>query len=198
MVELTDFLSLYFHFCLLALFRPFIHHALDVAGTTPRTVCAEAVQAILDLTQSYASMFTLGRTPCLVPYFVFAAGLTRILLEGDSAAVSSLSPFSASGSSPATVHTGTGSPYQSVSFDDGGDASMTGTDSAQASLSPTSTMMSMSHRSSSATTRSSVSEDDRGMTQAVRQLEEMSVGHPAAGQAGWVLRDFNPHHQDHR
>jgi len=39
-------------------------------------------------------------------------------------------------------------------------------------------------------------EEDRGMTQAVQQLQEMSVGHPAAAQAGWVLRDLNPNRKE--
>lgn len=52
--------------------------------------------------------------------------------------------------------------------------------------------------STAASTMSAVSEDDRGLSQAVFQLEEMSVGHPAAAQAGWVLRDLHPRQGDFR
>ncbi|KAB5546840.1 hypothetical protein GE09DRAFT_967025 [Coniochaeta sp. 2T2.1] len=201
----TLFAHIYFHFCLLALFRPFINSAMEVAGTSPRAVCAEAVQAILDVTQSYASLFTLRRTPCFVPYFVFAAGLTRLVLESDAMTGSSPSTSSTLGLSPATVSTEARSPSQPVVADDGGDTYMVGSDSGHTSLSPTSTTLSAigaatGSRSNSATTWStsnttpSATSDnaDRGVTQAVQQLEAMSVGHPAAAQAGWVLRDFKP------
>ncbi|KAB5536119.1 hypothetical protein GE09DRAFT_341374 [Coniochaeta sp. 2T2.1] len=203
----TLFAHIYFHFCLLALFRPFINYGIDVAGTSPRVVCAEAVQAILDVTQSYASLFTLRRTPCFVPYFMFAAGLTRIGLESESTAGTSPSASSALGLSPATGTTGsTGgrSPSVPAVVDESGDAFMTGNDSGQASFSPPT---SATTRSTSATTRSTsitmttgsaVSDEDLGLTQAVQQLEAMSVGHPAAAQAGWVLRDFKAHQPDSR
>lgn len=170
---------------------------MDVAGTSPRTVCAEAVQAILDVTQSYASLFTLRRTPCFVPYFVFAAGLTRIVLESDSSTVdSSPSASSAMGLSPGTVNTNSPSPYRRSTLDDSGDTPMTGTDSEQTSLSPGASAntrsTSANTTSTAATSVSNASEEDRSLTQAVLQLQEMSVGHPAAAQAGWVLRDLNP------
>lgn len=175
-----------------------------MAGISPRTVCAEAIQAILDLTQNYASLFTLRRTPCFIPYFVFAAGLTRIVLESETATDSSSA--SAMCSSPDTIGTETISPCQSSgALDEGGDTAMDGFDRGTASISPLSNATSMSlsmspgrSMSTSTGTTSSVSEDDRGLTQAVLQLQEMSVGHPGAAQAGWVLRDFNPHQQDFR
>lgn len=196
--------SIYFHFCLLALFRRFIHSATDVAGTSPRVICAEAVQAILDVTQSYASLFTLRRTPCFVPYFVFAAGLTRIVLETDPSAMDS-SPYtcSAPGQSPDTANTDTPSPYRRGTLDANSgstpEAYMTGTDSAPTSASPGSSAntrsaspnISATH-STAATSVSAAPDDDRGMTQAVRQLQEMTVGHPGAAQARWVLRDLKP------
>ncbi|OIW30459.1 hypothetical protein CONLIGDRAFT_279533 [Coniochaeta ligniaria NRRL 30616] len=194
----TLFAHIYFHFCLLALFRPFVLYGVDVAGISPRNVCAEAVNAILGVTQSYASLFTLRRTPCFVPYFVFAAGLTRILLKRDPTAENSSSPSSGVGSSPATAKTETGSPYQLGELDDGGDTPMAGADS-QNSMSPTSAIDSSAITwSTSATMTNAVSEEDRGLSQAVLQLQEMSVGHPAAAQAGWVLRDVNPRHNDSR
>lgn len=169
-----------------------------MAGISPRTVCSEAVQAILDVTQSYADLFTLRRTPCFVPYFVFAAGLTRIVLESNETTENSSSPASAIGSSPATVNTELKSPHEIGASNDGGDISMSGIDS-QSSLSPTwTTSTATTAGSTSATTASTTSEEERGLTQAVLQLQEMSVGHPAAAQAGWVLRDFDPRQKDSR
>lgn len=176
-----------------------------MAGTPPRVICAESIKAILDVTQSYASLFTLRRTPCFVPYFVFAAGLTRIVLESDSSAMnSSPSGSSAFDLSPDTGSADTPSPFRQGTLADNSNADvyMTGTDSGQASASPgsSSNTRSASANTSStyATSVSAVPDDAGGLTQAVRQLREMSVGHPGAAQAGWVLHDFSSHQQDSR
>jgi hypothetical protein len=195
---------------------------MDVGGVPPRTICAEAVQAILDVTQSYASLFTLRCTPCFVPYFVFAAGLTRIVLERGSTPGSSPSP-SASASAPTSAPSTTGwSPrtgdaevvdpaYPQQLFDEdqdrNRDTSMSGTEEPPNLFSPdfaertgspgtspaTATTRTMSTASTSGTT--STSEGGRSLTQAVLQLQGMSVGHPAAAQAEWVLRDIDPNQQ---
>ena len=46
----------------------------------PVTICAEASQAIIVLTQSYSRLFTLRRASSFTSYIVFAAGLMQISL----------------------------------------------------------------------------------------------------------------------
>jgi hypothetical protein len=41
-------------------------------------------------------------------------------------------------------------------------------------------------------------QEETGLTQAVSQLVQMSAGHPAASQAGWVLRGFKVDHPEVR
>ncbi|KAH8721037.1 hypothetical protein HC256_001410 [Beauveria bassiana] len=55
----------------------------EVAGLElhPHEMCAQAVQSILSLAQSYDDLFTLRRVPAFVPYFVCACGLFSLAVE---------------------------------------------------------------------------------------------------------------------
>lgn len=147
--------SIYFQFSLLVLFHPFVDHRVDVGGSWPRIICAEATQAILTLAQSYDNLYTLRRMPCFAPYCVFAAGLTQIALHMDNSerkdsegsaypnaahyasqslgrspgtSVSASSPGSVAGASPATSASIDSERYQQnpPGFG-GGDTFMSGT-----------------------------------------------------------------------
>jgi hypothetical protein len=176
--------SIYFQFCLLALCRPFVEYDLNVGigGVSPRTICVEVVQTILDLTETYAKLFTLRQTPCFIPYFVFGAGLNRIVFAVDSRTRSpgaTKTPGKASSG-------GTNAPNRLFQSDinvetESGNIYMSST--------PSSMMMDDSDAQRSG------KEDDGGLTQAVRQLEAMSLGHHVASHAGWVLRAFKPDHK---
>jgi hypothetical protein len=198
--------SIYFQFSLLVLFHPFVDQYLDMAGDWPRTICTEATQAILSLAQSYDSLYTLRRMPCFAPYCVFAAGLTQILLNIDEgkgseggypsanqttgwSPGSTTSPGSVPGASPATsATTDADSRHRSIgssrsrSGGDFGDTFMTGTDSSR----------STSRSANTATTTPGSEQAEPRVTLAVYLLSQMSLGHPAASQAAWVLRHLTP------
>lgn len=178
-----------------------------MAGDWPRTICTEATQAILSLAQSYDSLYTLRRMPCFAPYCVFAAGLTQTLLNIDErkgsepgysnsanqstgwSPGSTTSPGSGEGASPATSattdadsrHYSAGS-ARSGSGVDFGDSFMTGTDSSR----------SRSRSNTTNITTPGSEQAEPGLTLAVYLLSQMSMGHPAASEAAWVLRHLTP------
>lgn len=144
-----------------------MEYGLDVGGISPRAICVEVVQTILDLTESYAKLFTLRQTPCFIPYFVFAAGLTRIAFGVDARTTQSRETS-----------------LESDVADGIRDMYMGGADDGQSSRPPPGPIT----NNSDALSRGE--EADGRLTQAVSQLDTMSCGHAAASQAGWVLRDF--------
>lgn len=214
--------STYFQFSLLILFHPFVDQYLDIGGDGPRTICGEATQAIVNLMQSYASLYTLRLIPCFAPYCVFAAGLTQILLNIDerkgsegasgypdhnqtypnqqqptarSPASSGTSPSVADTSSPSTssliaspAHSmGSGGGYGAGDGAGIGDTFMTGMNRADHAGR---TAFMSTHTTNMATPGSE--QADSGLTLAVYLLSQMSLGHPGASQAAWVLRHFTP------
>lgn len=71
-----------YHFAILLLFRPLIKMALTHSAVSPRDVCTQAAHAILALVKSYEHLFTLRRTPCLVPFTVLTACITLLYNVG--------------------------------------------------------------------------------------------------------------------
>ncbi|KAF1732019.1 Conidial development protein fluffy [Beauveria bassiana] len=63
------FIHMYYHFCLLCAFRPFIGCNFTDTESQPHEMCGQAVQSILALAQSYDDLFTLRRVSALIPYF---------------------------------------------------------------------------------------------------------------------------------
>lgn len=72
---MSECCSIYYHFCLLSLFEPFVDHSLDCVNIHPREVCLQAAHSILTLARSHTRVFGFRRLPSLVPYYVSAAGL---------------------------------------------------------------------------------------------------------------------------
>ncbi|KAM3522943.1 hypothetical protein NHJ13051_005403 [Beauveria bassiana] len=75
------FIHMYYHFCLLCAFRPFIGCNFTDTKSQPHEMCGQAVQSILALAQSYDDLFTLRRVSALIPYFVCASGLFSLAIE---------------------------------------------------------------------------------------------------------------------
>jgi hypothetical protein len=75
------FVHMYYHFCLLCAFRPFLGHHLGGSDIKPRQICSQAAQSILALSQSYDDLFSLRRVSGLIPYFVCASGLFSLAIE---------------------------------------------------------------------------------------------------------------------
>lgn len=74
--------SMYYHFAILLLFRPFIKLDIVGSGVSPRDVCSQAADAIMTLVKSYAELYTLQRTPSFVPYLVMAASIAHLVTLG--------------------------------------------------------------------------------------------------------------------
>lgn len=71
--NITVFPSLYYHFFILLLFRGVTKQRINGSQTLPRDVCTQCARAILTLTRSYGSLYTLMRAPAFLPYFLFGA-----------------------------------------------------------------------------------------------------------------------------
>ena len=72
---------MYYHFCLLCAFRPFVGLDLDNSDLKPQEVCTQAVRSILALAQSYDDLFTLRRVSGFMPYFITASALFSLAME---------------------------------------------------------------------------------------------------------------------
>lgn len=72
---------MYYHFCLLCAFRPFVHLILNGTDLRADEICIQATQSILALGQSYDDLFTLRRVSGLIPYFICASGLFSLGME---------------------------------------------------------------------------------------------------------------------
>ncbi|EJP62035.1 nitrate assimilation regulatory protein nirA [Beauveria bassiana ARSEF 2860] len=79
------FIHMYYHFCILCTFRPFVGSNFAPSEVQPHEMCVQAVQSILILTQSYDDLFTLQRIPAWIPYFVCASGLFSLAIEDSRA-----------------------------------------------------------------------------------------------------------------
>jgi len=77
---------MYYHYAILLLFRPFIRMEIFGSGVSPRDVCSQAADALSILVKSYAQLYTLKRTPSLVPYFVLTSSIAHIVTYGNSTA----------------------------------------------------------------------------------------------------------------
>jgi hypothetical protein len=73
---------MYYHYTMLLLFRPFIKLDIVGSGVLPRDICFQAAEAVSTLVESYASLYTLQRTPSFVPYFVLASTMVHGLKVG--------------------------------------------------------------------------------------------------------------------
>lgn len=69
---------MYYHFTIILLFWPVIECSITGTELLPQKVCSEAADAIGTLVTSYARLYTLQRTPSLVPYFVLTAAIVRL------------------------------------------------------------------------------------------------------------------------
>jgi len=76
--------SMYYHYAILLLFRPFIKLDIIGSGVSPRDVCGQAADAITMLVNSYSQLYTLQRTPSFVPYFVLTSSISHLVTFGNS------------------------------------------------------------------------------------------------------------------
>jgi hypothetical protein len=72
---------MYYHYAVLLLFRPLVKYKVVGSSILPRDVCAQAADAIQGLLQSYSAMYTLQRTPALLPHFALAAAIMPLAIR---------------------------------------------------------------------------------------------------------------------
>jgi hypothetical protein len=80
--------SMYYHFAILLLFRPFIKLRIKDSSTLPRDICLQAADAIQGLSRSYSKLYTLRRTPSFVPYFILTSAIMHLTIGAESLAPS--------------------------------------------------------------------------------------------------------------
>lgn len=76
---LTTLPSMYYHYALLLLFRPFINLHFLRSSVVPRDVCLQAADNISSLIQSYNRLYTLNYTPAFVPYVALASTIVHLI-----------------------------------------------------------------------------------------------------------------------
>ncbi|KAG6009213.1 hypothetical protein E4U21_003066 [Claviceps maximensis] len=75
--------SMYYHCAIVMLFWPVADYAIIGTELSPKHICTEAADAILALLQSYASLYTLRRTPSLTPYLALTAAVVHLAATTD-------------------------------------------------------------------------------------------------------------------
>ncbi len=83
-MKLIPMKSMYYHYAILLLFRPFIKLDIISSGVSPRDVCSQAASAISTLVNSYSQLYTLRRTPSFVPYFVLTSSIAHLITLGNA------------------------------------------------------------------------------------------------------------------
>ncbi|KAK0614888.1 hypothetical protein B0T17DRAFT_371073 [Bombardia bombarda] len=86
------FAQIWYHYCLLSLMRPFVKNTAslkdDIApklrnSTTPQNVCWQSSEAIIFITSTYQTCYSLELLPVLLPHMVYAAVLYQLTLAVD-------------------------------------------------------------------------------------------------------------------
>ncbi|KXX78215.1 Conidial development protein fluffy [Madurella mycetomatis] len=85
---------MYYHFCLLCAFRPFVGLVMENTNIQPHKICTQAAKSILSLAQSYDDLFTLRRVSGLMPYFITASSLFSLSMEDAGSRVVDMHPRS--------------------------------------------------------------------------------------------------------
>lgn len=86
--------SMYYHFCLLCAFRPFVGLTMENTNIQPHEICTQAAKSVLSLAQSYDDLFTLRRVSGFIPYFITASGLFSLGMEDAGSRVIDMYPRS--------------------------------------------------------------------------------------------------------
>ncbi|KAK1761531.1 hypothetical protein QBC47DRAFT_291246 [Echria macrotheca] len=83
------FAEIWYHYCLLCLLRPFVDSTTSLTGTatprlpdnaTPWSICQESSEAVIFLTRTYQTRFSLSHPSPLLPHMLFAAVLHQLTL----------------------------------------------------------------------------------------------------------------------
>jgi hypothetical protein len=69
---------LYYHFCIILTFYPLTNLLFLDSKISAIEVCTDAANAVITLARSYESLHGLRRTPCFLPYIIFASGIIHM------------------------------------------------------------------------------------------------------------------------
>lgn len=165
MATQTNYISMYYHFAILLLFRPLIKLRIIGSAILPRDVCSQAADAIQGLLRSYSQLYTLRRTPSFVPYFLLTSSIMHLAIG--ATVIESSSHDAQSSTSTTRPHEGSSQAASSPLAGEGADQH--------------------SSPSSSTTTKFSL-KVAAAIKQGVADLAEMAPCHQFAEQALNILR----------
>lgn len=69
---------MYYHFSIILTFYPLLSLPYLDLNISALDVCKDAADAIIALVRSYESLHGLHRTPCFLPYIIFASGIAHL------------------------------------------------------------------------------------------------------------------------
>jgi hypothetical protein len=69
---------MYYHFIIILIFYPLMNLRFLDSKISALEVCSDAADAIVTLVRSYESLYGLRRTPCFLPYIIFASGIAHL------------------------------------------------------------------------------------------------------------------------
>lgn len=81
----ANVISMYYHFAILLLFRPFAKFHLVSSNISPQEMCSQASNAITAIVNSYSNLYTLRRTPSFVPFFVLSSSVFHLAMVEEDA-----------------------------------------------------------------------------------------------------------------
>jgi hypothetical protein len=69
---------MYYHFSIIITFYPLTNFDFSDSNISALEVCTDAANAVTTLVRSYESLHGLRRTPCFLPYIIFASGIAHL------------------------------------------------------------------------------------------------------------------------
>lgn len=68
---------MYYHYSIILSFYPPINFDFLDSNVSALEVCTDAANAVTTLARAYESLYGLRRTPCYLPYIIFASGIAH-------------------------------------------------------------------------------------------------------------------------
>lgn len=69
---------MYYHFSLILVFYPLMNFEFHDSNITAVEICTDAANAVTTLARFYEGLHGLRRTPCFLPYIIFASGIAHL------------------------------------------------------------------------------------------------------------------------
>jgi len=69
---------MYYHFSMILIFYPLRKMRFVDSKISALEICSDAANAVVTLVRSYDSLHGMRRTPCFLPYIIFASGIAHL------------------------------------------------------------------------------------------------------------------------